>query len=925
MRGETVDGKGWPAGDSSMAARIRTHDWSRTALGPIDRWPSGLRTAVAMILDHPMPMAVHWGEELVQIYNDAYAALIAPKDASALGQPLYGFWPELRHLTEPMMETAKAGKATLVTDGHYPAARRGFVEDSWFTVSYSPIRGAAGEIEGVLATAFETTSRVLAERLRSEVVEQLGASEERYRLAMRAVQGMVFDWDVRSGHVERSEGLERLLGYPTGETEATAEWWRALVHPDDVATQGRPAQAAMERGEERFVVEQRLRHRDGRWIDVRDVGFVVYGEDGRPLRAVGSSVDVTHEKRLAAELQRTGERQALLLTIADALRPIADPIEIQEVASRLLGEHLGVDRCAYGEIDETASYVTVLRDYHVPHLASVVGRYELEAYGLVTARTIRRGEVFTLADAMQEPQLGDAAVQRAYAEMGVRAAVVAPLLKAGRFVALLTLQQNSPRVWTAFDLELINEVADRTWAAVERARAEAALARSETRFRSFAENSDDTLWIVDAETRRLEYLSPAFETMWGESRERILADLGRWAELVHPAERERALKGLPRLLAGKSFQQEYRIVRPSDGATRWIQDTGFPIRDDAGRIRHVGGIAQDVTERKEAEQELQRSRRSLRELVEGIPQLVWRAVNGGHWTWASPQWIEYAGLTEEASAGWGWLDAVHPEDQDIVISAWEQATRTRTLDAECRLRHRGSGSFRWFAFRARPVDPEVDDDELDWLGTSTEIHELRQLQEEQKVLVRELHHRTHNLMAVVSSIARQTGTRAETLEEFLSAFGQRLAALARVQGLLSQPSDKPITIGELLKLELDALGAAVGTGRIQLRGPEIELPRGSVQTLALALHELATNARKYGALAADDGTLNVHWTIGEALGERRLAVEWVEDRGSFTAPPTTSGGYGRQLIERALPLVLSAETRYEVGQHGVRCLISIPL
>lgn len=135
----------------------------------------------------------------------------------------------------------------------------------------------------------------------------------------------------------------------------------------------------------------------------------------------------------------------------------------------------------------------------------------------------------------------------------------------------------------------------------DRKRAEAALRESEERFRGFAENSADTLWILDAASGRLEYLSPAFERMWGETRAAVMRDLARWRELVHPDDRERAALVLPTALAGEARVVDYRIVRPADGAVRWIRDTGFPIRDQAGAVRRVAGIAQDVTDQKRVE------------------------------------------------------------------------------------------------------------------------------------------------------------------------------------------------------------------------------------------------------------------------------------------------------------------------------------
>jgi PAS domain S-box-containing protein len=127
-----------------------------------------------------------------------------------------------------------------------------------------------------------------------------------------------------------------------------------------------------------------------------------------------------------------------------------------------------------------------------------------------------------------------------------------------------------------------------------RKRAEAQLRRSEERFRMYAENSTDVLWILDAQRMQLDYLSPAFESIWGEAPRAMLADLNRWTQSIHPEDRARALEALDRVLQGEAVVRAYRILRP-DGTTRSIRDSSFPIRDAQGQVRHVGGIAEDVT------------------------------------------------------------------------------------------------------------------------------------------------------------------------------------------------------------------------------------------------------------------------------------------------------------------------------------------
>lgn len=198
---------------------------------------------------------------------------------------------------------------------------------------------------------------------------------------------------------------------------------------------------------------------------------------------------------------------------------------------------------------------------------------------------------------------------------------------------------------------------------------------------------------------------------------------------------------------------------------------------------------------------------------------------------------------------WGWKQVQHPDHVDRVVAS---VTRSRVSgepwqDTFPLRRH--DGTYRWFLSLALPIRAEAGEI-VRWFGTNTDITELREASEQQAVMVAELQHRTRNLIGVVRSICAQTLRNSATLREFETAFNHRLAALSRVQGLLSRADDEPITIGALLRSELDALGADEVSDRITTRGPEVRLRKGTVQTFALALHELATNARKYGALGS---------------------------------------------------------------------------
>lgn len=222
---------------------------------------------------------------------------------------------------------------------------------------------------------------------------------------------------------------------------------------------------------------------------------------------------------------------------------------------------------------------------------------------------------------------------------------------------------------------------------------------------------------------------------------------------------------------------------------------------------------------------------------------------------------------------------------------------------EYRVRRGLGGAYLWHHTRSLPVRDEADQI-TEWLGTTTDVQQLKELQERQAVMVAELQHRTRNLIAVVRSIARQTMAATGPTPAFQEQFADRMEALARVQGLLSRSDEEPVTIEKLIRMGLDALGAFRKAGdRIELGGPSATIRHSVVQTLALALHELATDARKYSALAAENGRLHVTWqTADDDRAGRRLRLQWVESGAATLVVATPARrGCGRELIERALP------------------------
>jgi two-component sensor histidine kinase len=212
-----------------------------------------------------------------------------------------------------------------------------------------------------------------------------------------------------------------------------------------------------------------------------------------------------------------------------------------------------------------------------------------------------------------------------------------------------------------------------------------------------------------------------------------------------------------------------------------------------------------------------------------------------------------------------------------------------------------------------------------------EQHEvaLREREERLAVVVAELQHRTRNLISVVGTIADNTLRTSSTFDDFKTSYHDRLDVLGRVQGLLFRKKDGGrVTFDELIETELCAQSIPVGEdGPVTLDGPkDIPLRSGTVQTLAMVLHELVTNAVKYGALKQPYGYLTIRWrqeTSAES-GKPWLHLDWKES-GVEMPPFPQRTGHGRDLIEKALPYQFDAQTTFAMEADGVHCTISLPV
>ena len=603
-----VDSGAWPAGGGETGALIRTLDWSATPLGPVQAWPRALRTAVDVMLSSPVPTAVLWGPAHLQLYNDPYIPIARDRHPGALGRPALETWDDADEFLRPTLDGVLAGGPAVVMRDQRILLRRadGTIEERAFLATFSPIPDDDGGVGGVFHPLHETT----------QAMEALRESEERLRLTLGAADLGIWDHDLATDLFHLDDRAQALYGLPP---VADVPTFLGRVNPLDRERLADEFGAAMDPARRGPVsTEYRVASGDGadRWVRVRGrVRFSSDGADARPLRGMGTVQDVTDERRADEALREDEARRAFLLDLSDRLRPLLDAEEIQYEAARALGRHLRASRVGYAEAQEDEETVVVARNY-TDGVPGVEGRHHLDDFGPQLLRAFRAGRTVVHTDIAADRSLTEAE-KAAHGALQVAAMADVPLVKAGRLVAVLFTHYARPHAFSAAELSLVETVAERTWDAVERARAQAALRENEQRLRLALEVAELGTWTWDLRTGE-GHLDARSAEITGLPAGH-LPDVARaQAASIHPADVAATQSASAAGMAsGEPFDLAYRTLH-EDGRVRHVASRARVSLDAAGQPARLVGTNRDVTDEREAEARLRASEEQYRTLFESI-------------------------------------------------------------------------------------------------------------------------------------------------------------------------------------------------------------------------------------------------------------------------------------------------------------------
>ena len=574
--------------------------------------------------------------------------------------------------------------------------------------------------------------------------------------------------------------------------------------------------------------------------------------------------DVTKRRTLETDLSGLSERNVYQLELADALRLLEIPGALLGIAAKLLKGKLGVERIYYGEVDASGELLTVFDEFS-DGLPSVVGTHRMEDYGPLIVSELRGGRTLSISDTDTDERIS-IAERAAYAAFGVRANVSYPVFQGNRLAAVLNVNQSTPRVWTATEVAIIAETAERTALALARSRAERGIVKNEARLQRALEASHAGSWEYDFETREVIYdgiYGPFLGRPTGPGRisatllESYLSEQDQ--RQVSEAMRQALIDG-----PGTRLKTEYRLCVPGQ-PERWLSSRGIVETVPNGSLRLIGTVI-DITERHEFEQ-------AARVTLERL-ELAMEAGGIGLWDWSletdelkwTAQQERIYGLAQGTFGGRSadFMALMHPEDLERSQQNMALLSNGDDIKMEFRIIH-ATGEVRWIYAISRPTLSDAGQ-LVRVTGANIDVTEIKRAQE--------------RLAEVNEAQRRFVSDAAHELRAPLTGIRGNLSLIARypdmpVSDRVEAAQESEREVGRLTRLISDLLATA--------RGEHTELQIVEEISLDHVLLEAWKGARSLSERRRFDlGTLEACAVNGDPDALKQLALTLLENAVKYT-------------------------------------------
>jgi PAS domain S-box-containing protein len=403
-------------------------------------------------------------------------------------------------------------------------------------------------------------------------------------------------------------------------------------------------------------------------------------------------------------------------------------------------------------------------------------------------------------------------------------------------------------------------------------------------YAALVESADDAIVAKNTDGIVIAW-NPAAERLFGWTSEEMVG--GSIRRLLPMDRQEEEDHILDRIRAGERVHPFYTKRLHKDGRLLDVEVSVSPVRDANGKIIGASKLARDVGEYLRVQRAVRESEERFRTLAENISQFAWMAEPDGHITWFNKRWYEFTGFSEDDPVDFEGTRVVHPDHVKRVFANYIKAIRSGADYEDTFPMRAKDGEYCWFLSRAKPIRNEAGEI-VRWIGTNTDITAQREQAEQIRLLLMEVNHRSKNMLTTIQALARRS---APDNEGFISRFEDRVQSLAINQDILVSREWREVPVDELVRLQLSFIHDAPGEFRIA--GPPLALAPRAAEVIGMAIHELATNSLKYGALSADGGYVDVGWSRRpDGTG---LMLWWRENGGPPVSEPSHRG-FGTTLI-----------------------------
>ncbi|MEO6893966.1 MAG: PAS domain-containing protein [Ginsengibacter sp.] len=531
---------------------IISKDWSKNPLGSIDKWQPELITSLGIILYCPVPMVLLWGDDLILFCNDAYlnSANNRDKKTERLGLPAKEGLSEIWEIIKPEIEKVLCGKSFFSIDPS-PDYNIKSKENLNQAISFSPVTNAVKEVKGILGTFINTA--LSRDNLSSKKNNFLGA-EERLNLAIEASGISIWEIDLLNSHLEHSEKMAELFGH-TNSKKLSLQEVRSQIYPADLQMVLDAFEMAVEKGE--YEYEVRIVKPDNSISHIRTKGKMIYDENGKPLKLIGTLRDVSKEQRNRQDLERSERRLRRLILNA----PIA------------IGILSGPD-----------------------YVVEIMNERALSLMGKTREQMLNKPVLNSITEL--DPESTKSLLDSVYYSGK-------PFI-ASEFPVKLNRFGKMERVFINFEYHPLFNSQEKIYGVMvvgidvtDQVIARKKIEESKARFKLLADSMPQFVWSADSKGV-INYFNMAVYDYSGLTTQQV--QNGMWLEIVHPDERSQTIKLWKKAVSlGKDFTIEHRFRR-YDGQYRWQLSRAVSLCDETGKIQQWIGTSTDIQNMKLQEQ-----------------------------------------------------------------------------------------------------------------------------------------------------------------------------------------------------------------------------------------------------------------------------------------------------------------------------------